>query len=246
MRRGTTAAPADAGRRRAPARGEAVDDRVEVVIHGGGAARLQARVIAAPGPAGAGTVRGRSRVSRPKRTGGGGEPSRAQPSVCHNRDVVRLRRAAPLAAAPRRGARGERRRRRGRPAVELPRQLPERGARRVQAVTDNPSLAVKVDAEPFVARRDVFEFLLDHPEFATHVTRALKLARYRIWRTPGGLRHRRRMGHRRHLRARPRRRRPAPDVRARRLPAAHPARHPRAGGRRDRLRHPAGAAAAGA
>jgi len=71
--------------------------------------------------------------------------------------------------------------------VELPRRLPERARAKIQGVTDNPSLAVKVDAEPFVARRDVFEYLLDHPEFATHVTRALKLARYRIWTTPGGL-----------------------------------------------------------
>jgi hypothetical protein len=46
---------------------------------------------------------------------------------------------------------------------------------------------VKIDGEPFVARRDVFEYLLDHPDFATHVTRSLKLARYRIWRTPDGL-----------------------------------------------------------
>src|SRR5262249_20370639 len=34
---------------------------------------------------------------------------------------------------------------------------------------------------------EVFEYLLDHPDFATHVTRALRLARYRIWRTPDGL-----------------------------------------------------------
>jgi hypothetical protein len=73
------------------------------------------------------------------------------------------------------------------PVVELPRQIPDVARSRVQRVTDNPSLAVKVDAEPFVARREVFEYLLDHPEFATHVTRALKLARYRIWKTPGGL-----------------------------------------------------------
>jgi hypothetical protein len=71
--------------------------------------------------------------------------------------------------------------------LELPHQIPEVARSRVQLVTDDPSLAVKVDAEPFVARRDLFEYLLDHPEFATHVTRALKLARYRIWRTPQGL-----------------------------------------------------------
>jgi hypothetical protein len=71
--------------------------------------------------------------------------------------------------------------------VELPARLPDVARARVQPVTSNPSLAVKVNAEPFVARRDVFEFLLDRPDFATHVTRALKLARYRIWRTENGL-----------------------------------------------------------
>jgi hypothetical protein len=54
-------------------------------------------------------------------------------------------------------------------------------------VTDKASLAVKVDGQTFVGRADVFEFLLDHPDFATHVTRALKFARYKIWRTPSGL-----------------------------------------------------------
>jgi hypothetical protein len=73
------------------------------------------------------------------------------------------------------------------PNIELPAQVPEAARARVQPVTANPSLAVRVDAEPFVARREVFEYLLDHPDFATHVTRALKLARYRIWRTPAGL-----------------------------------------------------------
>jgi hypothetical protein len=71
--------------------------------------------------------------------------------------------------------------------VELPRDIPEAARVRVQPVTGDPSLAVRVDAEPFVARRDVFEYLLDHPEFATHVTRALRYARYRIWKTPSGL-----------------------------------------------------------
>jgi hypothetical protein len=70
---------------------------------------------------------------------------------------------------------------------ELPSEVPAAVRARIQQVTDNPSLAVKVPGEPFVGRREVFEYLLDHPEFATHVTRALKLARYRIWRTPTGL-----------------------------------------------------------
>ena len=36
-------------------------------------------------------------------------------------------------------------------------------------------------------RPEVFEYLLDHPDFASHVTRALGLARYRIWRASDGL-----------------------------------------------------------
>jgi hypothetical protein len=73
------------------------------------------------------------------------------------------------------------------PPVELPTRLPEPARARVAPVTTHPSLAVKIDGEPFVGRREVFEFLLDHPAFATHVTRALKLARYRIWQTASGL-----------------------------------------------------------
>jgi hypothetical protein len=49
------------------------------------------------------------------------------------------------------------------------------------------AVATRVDAAAFPARREVFEYLLDHPEFASHVARELKVARYRIWRTPDGL-----------------------------------------------------------
>lgn len=47
-------------------------------------------------------------------------------------------------------------------------------------------MSARATGEPFLARPDVFEFLLDHPEFAAHVTRALKLGRYRVWRGPDG------------------------------------------------------------
>jgi len=57
----------------------------------------------------------------------------------------------------------------------------------VQPVTENASLSVRVPGEPFIARRETFEYLLDHPEFASHVTRMLKYARYKIWRTSTGL-----------------------------------------------------------
>jgi len=58
---------------------------------------------------------------------------------------------------------------------------------RVDEVTRNPSLSAQAESEAMVGRREVFEFLLDHPDFATHITRALRLARYRIWRTDEGM-----------------------------------------------------------
>jgi hypothetical protein len=68
----------------------------------------------------------------------------------------------------------------------LPPDVPAATRERLAPVTERASIASQVDGEPFRARRDVFEYLLDHPDFATHVTHALKLARYRIWTVPGG------------------------------------------------------------
>src|SRR5947207_12684099 len=112
---------------------------------------------------------------------------KAQLTVCHNRPAVSLRRsvhavvlaAVVLTTGPAEASAG--------PAPELPAELPQAARARLQPVTDKASLAVKVDGQTFVGRREVFEFLLDHPDFATHVTRALKFARYKIWRTPTGL-----------------------------------------------------------
>jgi len=58
---------------------------------------------------------------------------------------------------------------------------------RLTEVARDADVATRVDATPFVARLDVFEYLLDHPEFATHVTRTLRLARYRVSQTREGL-----------------------------------------------------------
>jgi hypothetical protein len=73
-----------------------------------------------------------------------------------------------------------------RPLPTLPAQIPAGERARLQEVAEAASVSARAAGEPFIARPDVFEFLLDHPEFATHVTRALKLARYRIWRGPEG------------------------------------------------------------
>jgi hypothetical protein len=72
------------------------------------------------------------------------------------------------------------------PSPILPAQIPAQERTRLQEVAEGASVSAQAAGEPFLARSDVFEFLLDHPEFATHITRALKLARYRIWRGPEG------------------------------------------------------------
>ena len=75
----------------------------------------------------------------------------------------------------------------GRPSPRLPADLAAGDRTRCLAITDAADVATRVDAEPFVTRRDVFEYLLDHPAFASHVTRALGVARYRIWQASDGL-----------------------------------------------------------
>ena len=67
------------------------------------------------------------------------------------------------------------------PPLSLPRQLPPAERARIEGVAKNSFASTRVEHEPYVARPEVWEYLLDHPEFATHVTRALKLARFRVW-----------------------------------------------------------------
>jgi hypothetical protein len=69
----------------------------------------------------------------------------------------------------------------------LPPDLPSAQRVRLEAVTQAAAVSTHVAAEPFVGRPEVFTFLLDHPEFASRVTRVLKVARYRIWREADGL-----------------------------------------------------------
>src|SRR2546427_12536829 len=74
-----------------------------------------------------------------------------------------------------------------RPGPALPDEIPASERSQLPEVTENVSLATHAAGEPFVARPEVFVYLLDHPEFATHVTRTLRIARYRVWREPDGL-----------------------------------------------------------
>jgi hypothetical protein len=71
--------------------------------------------------------------------------------------------------------------------VVLPGEMPADERARLERIAEAAAVAARVDTEPFLTRRDVFDYLLDHPDFATHVTRMLRLARYRIWRTPDGM-----------------------------------------------------------
>lgn len=61
----------------------------------------------------------------------------------------------------------------------------ERG--RLQAVTEHASVVGRVRGEAFELPREIFEYLLDHPEFGTHVMRAARAGRYRVWREADGL-----------------------------------------------------------
>jgi hypothetical protein len=75
----------------------------------------------------------------------------------------------------------------GAATVALPLDVPEGHRARLEAVAQAAAVSTRVEADPFPARPEVFQFLLDHPEFASRVTRVLKVARYRIWRESDGL-----------------------------------------------------------
>lgn len=76
----------------------------------------------------------------------------------------------------------------GDPLAGLPRGLPAEERATLERLLGAPDVSTRVEAQPFEARAELFEYLLDHPEFASHVARALRAARYRIWSTPEGLR----------------------------------------------------------
>lgn len=75
----------------------------------------------------------------------------------------------------------------GGPLGALPQGLPPEERPRLERLVGAADVSTRVEAAPFEARADLFEYLLDHPEFASHVARTLRAARYRIWPTPEGL-----------------------------------------------------------
>lgn len=72
-------------------------------------------------------------------------------------------------------------------ALSLPQGIPAAERGRLSGLAADAAIATRVDGEPFPARRDVFEYLLNHLAFTTQVTQTLRFARLRIWQTPEGL-----------------------------------------------------------
>jgi hypothetical protein len=68
------------------------------------------------------------------------------------------------------------------PTLPLPAELPPKDRYRLEEIVKHAFASTRMGFDPYAVRPEIFEYLLDHPEFASHVTRALKAARYRIWR----------------------------------------------------------------
>jgi len=73
------------------------------------------------------------------------------------------------------------------PAAALPADLPTAERARLSEVTERASVSARSVSDTFRVRRDLFEYLLDHPELASHIIQALQINRFRIWREPDGL-----------------------------------------------------------
>ena len=73
------------------------------------------------------------------------------------------------------------------PALPLPPKVPARERHRLEEIVRRAFASTQMTFEPYPVRPEIFEYLLDHPEFASHVTRTLRAARYKIWRAGDSL-----------------------------------------------------------
>jgi hypothetical protein len=71
--------------------------------------------------------------------------------------------------------------------LSLPGTLPPEQRAKLEHLIKHAFASTRMELEPYPARAEVFEYLLDHPEFASHLTRALRAARYKIWREADGM-----------------------------------------------------------
>ena len=73
------------------------------------------------------------------------------------------------------------------PTLPLPPQLPAKERQQFEDIVKRAFASTRMEFAPYTIRPEIFEYLLDHPEFASHVTRTLKAARYKIWREADSL-----------------------------------------------------------
>src|SRR5262245_21290471 len=64
------------------------------------------------------------------------------------------------------------------PPLRLPAEIPPVERARLEAVATRAFASARVEGPKHFMRPEVLEYLVDHPEFATQVTRALNLGRY--------------------------------------------------------------------
>ena len=68
------------------------------------------------------------------------------------------------------------------PELVMPPDMPRDEAARLRDLAERAAVTGRVTTERFRLPANVFEYLLDHPEFAATVARALRIASYRVWR----------------------------------------------------------------
>ena len=68
------------------------------------------------------------------------------------------------------------------PPLTLPPGLSPEEHARLREVADRATITGRVEGAAFRLRDGVFEYLLDRPELAAHVSRALGVGTYRVWR----------------------------------------------------------------
>ncbi|HEX7785670.1 MAG TPA: hypothetical protein VF653_05570, partial [Methylomirabilota bacterium] len=73
------------------------------------------------------------------------------------------------------------------PTLPIPPAMSPADRQRLEQIVKQSFASTQQSADAYPVRPEIFEYLLDHPEFASHVTRALKAARYRIWEEQGTL-----------------------------------------------------------
>ena len=103
---------------------------------------------------------GPTRAAAPTPSGGSG----ATPRLVRSRHLapIALLALAVLSGGVRPGA--------AEPILPLPAEMPAKDRHRLEEIVKRAFASTQVTFEPYAVRPEIFEYLLDHPEFASHVT----------------------------------------------------------------------------